>query len=205
MSYTIFDTPVISAVGRLFARIFLTAIGWKLEGELPETPKFVLIAAPHTSNWDLPIMLSLAFLLRARVFWMSKESVFRWPFGGLMRWLGGIPIDRSKPNGVVGQSIERFNNSDALILAVPPEGTRKKVRRWKSGFYHIAVGANIPVGLGFLDYKRRRGGVNGLFHPTGDYEKDLGELQSFYAGITAKYPAQYETVLKEEDKAKADT
>ncbi|HNZ49328.1 MAG TPA: lysophospholipid acyltransferase family protein [Candidatus Hydrogenedentes bacterium] len=194
MSYTIFDTPFISVVGRLWARIFLGIIGWKKEGELPDAPKFVLIAAPHTTNWDLPIMLALGFLLRAKLFWMSKESIFRWPFGGFLRWVGGIAIDRSKPNGVVGQCIERFEQTDTLILAVPPEGTRKKVRTWKTGFYHIAVGANVPIALGYLDYKRRRGGVHSLFYPTGDYEKDLAEIQKFYAGITPKYPALYESL-----------
>lgn len=193
MSYTIFDTPGVSIIGRIWARIFLGILGWKKEGDLPDAPKLVLIAAPHTTNWDLPIMLALGFLLRAKLFWMSKESIFRWPFGGLLRWLGGIPIDRSKPNGVVGQCIERFETRETLILAVPPEGTRSKVRKWKSGFYHIAVGANVPIALGFLDYKRRRGGVHGLFYPTGDYEKDLIEIQRFYAGITPKYPVLYNT------------
>ena len=186
--FTIFDTPFISIVGRLWARVFLGLIGWKKEGELPDIPKFVMIAAPHTTNWDLPVMLALGFLMRAKLFWMTKESVFRWPFRGFLVWLGGIPIDRSKPNGVVGQCVDLFGERDRLILAVPPEGTRKKVRAWKSGFYHIAVGAGVPIALGYLDYKRRRGGVGGLYHPTGDYEKDLREIQAFYRNVTPKYP-----------------
>ncbi|HRZ17314.1 MAG TPA: 1-acyl-sn-glycerol-3-phosphate acyltransferase, partial [Candidatus Hydrogenedentes bacterium] len=129
--FTIFDTPFISIVGRLWARVFLGLIGWKKEGELPDIPKFVMIAAPHTTNWDLPVMLALGFLMRAKLFWMTKESVFRWPFRGFLVWLGGIPIDRSKPNGVVGQCVDLFTQREQLILAVPPEGTRKKVRAWK--------------------------------------------------------------------------
>ena len=186
--FTIFDTPFISIVGRLWARVFLGLIGWKKEGELPDIPKFVMIVAPHTTNWDLPVMLALGFLMRAKLFWMTKESVFRWPFRGFLVWLGGIPIDRSKPNGVVGQCVDLFTQREQLILAVPPEGTRKKVRAWKSGFYHIAVGAGVPIALGYLDYKRRRGGVGGVFYPTGDYEKDLREIQAFYRNVTPKYP-----------------
>jgi 1-acyl-sn-glycerol-3-phosphate acyltransferase len=185
---TIFDTPFITVIGRIWARLFLGALGWRKEGELPNVPKFVMIAAPHTSNWDMPIMLALGFLLHAKLFWMTKESVFRGPFGVFLKWLGGIPIDRSKANGVVGQCIEMFGKHDKLVLAVPPEGTRKKVRAWKTGFYHIAVGANVPIALGYLDYGRRRGGVNRLFQPTGNYDTDIVEIQAFYANITPKYP-----------------
>jgi 1-acyl-sn-glycerol-3-phosphate acyltransferase len=186
--YTVFDTPVISMVGRLWARVFLGVMGWKQEGDLPDLPKFVMIAAPHTTNWDLPIMLAFGFLMRARLYYMMKDSVFRFPFRHLLMWLGGIPVDRARANGMVGQSIETFGRRDGFILVVPPEGTRSKVGAWKSGFYHIAVGAGVPIALGFLDYKRRRGGVGGLFHPTGDYEKDLAEIQAFYRTVTAKYP-----------------
>lgn len=188
MQRTIFDTPFVTVVGRLWARIFFGIIGWRVEGELPDIPKYVMIAAPHTTNWDLPIMLACGFLLRGKLFWMTKDSVFRWPFGGFFKWLGGIPIDRSKANGVVGQCIEMFGQHDRLILAVPPEGTRKKVRAWKTGFYHIAVGAKVPIALGYLDYGRRRGGVARLFQPTGDYAADIMEIQAFYATITPKYP-----------------
>ncbi len=188
MQRTIFDTPFVTVVGRLWARVFLGVLGWRTEGKLPEIPKFVMIAAPHTTNWDMPIMLAVGFLMRAKLFWMTKESVFRGPFGGFLKWLGGIPIDRSKANGVVGQCIEMFGKHDRLILAVPPEGTRKKVRAWKTGFYHIAVGAKVPIALGYLDYGRRRGGVARLFQPTGDYAADIVEIQAFYATITPKYP-----------------
>jgi len=127
--------------------------------------------------------------------------VFVGPFGAFLRWLGGIPIDRSKKNGVVGQCIDMFAQHDELILAVPPEGTRKKVRCWKSGFYHIAAGAEVPIALGYLDYKRRRGGIGGVVYPTGDYDKDIQEIQAFYTGITPKYPefsALNENAKKEE-------
>lgn len=195
MKYTIFDTPYVSILGRIWARLFFFSIGWNIEGKLPDIPKFVMIAAPHTSNWDLPIMLACGFLTRAKLFWMTKDSVFIGPFGVFLRWLGGIPIDRSQKNGVVGQCIEMFSQHDELILAVPPEGTRKKVHAWKSGFYHIAVGAKVPIALGYLDYKRRRGGIGDVFYPTGDYDKDIKEIQAFYANITPKYPEK--TALNE--------
>ncbi|MCK5862283.1 MAG: lysophospholipid acyltransferase family protein, partial [Candidatus Hydrogenedentes bacterium] len=186
MQFTVFDTPFLSGLGRIWAHLFLGIIGWKKEGKLPDLPKFVLIAAPHTSNWDLPIMLALGFLFHGSLFWMMKESAFRPPFGYFFKWLGGIPIDRSKTNGVVGQCIDTFSKHEEFILVVPPEGTRKKVRAWKTGFYHVAAGADVPIALGYLDYKRRRGGVNKVFYPTGDYEKDIQEIQSFYKTITAK-------------------
>mgnify|MGYP000844259287 CR=1 FL=1 len=185
---TIFDTPFVTVLARLWARVFFWCIGWQPEGEAPRV-RCVMIAAPHTSNWDLPIMLACAFLLRAKLFWMTKAEVFRIPlFGRFLKWLGGIPIDRSRPNGVVGQCVELLKAHKDLILAVPPEGTRKKVKAWKTGFYHIALGAGVPIALGYLDYGRRRGGVMGFFHPTGDYEADVRAIQERYRHITPKYP-----------------
>jgi 1-acyl-sn-glycerol-3-phosphate acyltransferase len=186
--YTIFDTPILSYVLRRSARIFLRIFGWRMEGQAPEAPKCVMIAAPHTSNWDLPVMLFFAFAFRKKLFFMVKDAVFRWPFGPLFRWLGGIPIDRSQRNGVVEQSIQAFRDNQELILVVPPSGTRSKVEYWKTGFYHIARGADVPIALGFLDYGRKRGGVGPTIVPTGDIEEDMKEIRVFYAGITAKYP-----------------
>jgi len=155
---------------------------------LPEVPQCVMIAAPHTSNWDLPIMLFFAFAFRTKLFFMVKDAVFRWPFGPLFRWLGGIPIDRTKRNGIVEQSIQAFRENEQLTMVVPPSGTRSKVEYWKTGFYHIARGANVPIALGFLDYGRKVGGVGPTIVPTGDIEEDMKEIRAFYADITAKYP-----------------
>lgn len=162
--------------------------GWRSEGRLTDTPKCVMIAAPHTSNWDMPIMLFTAFALDTKMYYMMKDAAFRWPFGGFFRWLGGIPIDRTKSNGVVGQSIEAFEDNEELVLVVPPSGTRSKSTRWKTGFYHIAVGAKVPIVLGFLDYARKAGGVGPTIMPTGDFEADMKKIGVFYAGVTAKYP-----------------
>ena len=159
-----------------------------MEGKLPDVPKCVMIAAPHTSNWDLPVMLFFAFAFQTKLYFMLKDATFRWPFGGLFRWLGGIPIDRTKSSGVVEQTIQAFRDNEQLVMVVPPSGTRSKVMRWKTGFYHIASGAGVPIVLGFLDYGRKVGGVGPAVVPTGDIEADIKTIRAFYANITAKHP-----------------
>lgn len=171
--------------------MFLKFMGWRVEGEIPDIKKFVIIAAPHTSNWDFPITLAVAFALKMKIYWMGKAAIFCWPFAAAVRWLGGIPIDRSKSHNVVEQSIQAFHKLEKLILLVPPEGTRKKVSTWKTGFYHIARGANVPIVLGFLDYRRKVGGIGPIFHPTGHIEKDMQTIRAFYAAVTGKRPHQF--------------
>lgn len=186
MSYTIFDTPILNALLHWLSLILLKIFGWRMDGELPKTPKYVMIAAPHTSNWDLVFMLTLAFSYKTKVCWMGKDTLFRRPFGALFKWLGGIPIDRARSHNVVDQSIELFRKNEKLVLAVPPEGTRKKVRYWKTGFYYIAKGAGVPIALGFIDYRRKTGGFGPVITPTGDIEADMEAIQAFYADITGK-------------------
>lgn len=185
-------TPIQPSLAvRLFrplGRLWLTATGWRVEGEMPALPKFIIVAAPHSSNWDLPYVLAAAVHYGVRVHWLGKASIFKWPFGGFMRWLGGIAIDRSQANNVVEQMVQKFNDADRLIVVIPPEGTRGEVSRWKSGFYHIAHGAEIPLALGFLDYKRKVAGIARVFYTSGNYDADLAEIQAFYATVTAKYP-----------------
>ncbi|MBF0102005.1 MAG: lysophospholipid acyltransferase family protein [Desulfobacterales bacterium] len=188
MHYTIFDTPIIKVIIRWGAMLYLKLIGWKVHGTLPSLPKFVLIAAPHTSNWDLPIMLCIAFACKAKIYWMGKKTIFRKPFEGLFKWLGGIPIDRSKSNNIVTQMIQQFENNEKLIMTIPPTGTRKEVMKWKTGFYYIAQGANVPIVLGFLDYSKKIGGIGSVFFPTGDIETDMKHIRLFYSDIQGKYP-----------------
>jgi 1-acyl-sn-glycerol-3-phosphate acyltransferase len=171
--------------------MLLKLMGWRVEGEIPDIKKFVIIAAPHTSNWDFPITLAVAFALKMKIYWMGKAAMFRWPFAEAVRWLGGIPIDRSKSHNVVEQSIQAFHKLEKLIMLVPPEGTRKKVCTWKTGFYHIARGANVPIVLGFLDYRRKVGGIGPIFHPTGHIEKDMQTIRAFYAAVTGKRQSQF--------------
>jgi 1-acyl-sn-glycerol-3-phosphate acyltransferase len=188
LNYTIFDTPILRTVIRWISIFLLKISGWRTEGALPDIPKFVMIAAPHTSNWDFPIMMSVAFKLKEKLYWMGKEGLFRKPFNGLFKWLGGIPINRSRSNSVVRQMIDKFIEMDRLILTIPPSGTRKMVKKWKSGFYHIAAGANVPVVLGFLDFKRKTGGIGPVVTITGDMEQDMMVISSFYADIEGKHP-----------------
>lgn len=191
MSRTMFDTPVLKQLFYGLSLFLLRVTGWKKEGKLPEIPKFVVIAAPHTSNWDFPLTLMLAFAFRLKVYWMGKHTLFRGIMGPICRWLGGIEVDRRQSTNLVAQSVERFRTSEALAMIIPPEGTRKKVRYWKTGFYHIAHGAGVPILLGFMDYRRKVGGVGPLFHPTGDIERDMAEIRAFYEGITGKRPDQW--------------
>jgi 1-acyl-sn-glycerol-3-phosphate acyltransferase len=176
---------LLSWIGRLWLWLF----GWKVQG-VSAHKKCVLIAAPHTSNWDLPFMLATALVMRVRISWFGKHTVFKFPFGWFMRKLGGIPVDRRSPQSLVMQMAERFKNSDYLILAVPPEGTRRKVDLWKSGFYHIAARSGVPIGLGYLDYERKLSGVGMFLMPSGDINQDMDTIRAFYRNIRGKYPGQ---------------
>ena len=183
------STPSIAVrLLRPIGKLWLWAGGWKVAGDMPDLPKFIIVAAPHKTNWDLPNALAAGLHYGLRIHWMGKDSLFKWPFGGVMRRLGGIPIDRSKSNNVVAQMVETFDKAERLIVVIPPEGTRGDAARWKSGFYHIAHGAKIPLVLAFIDYKRREVGVAQLFHTTGDYDTDLAKIQAVYAAI-ANTPA----------------
>jgi len=188
MRFTIFDTKVVNTALHYLARSYMKISGWRKEGLRPDIPKYVMIAAPHTSNWDLFYTLLLAFDFQIKVFWLGKAAIFRPPFKRLCQWLGGIPIDRSKSNNMVAQAIRIFNENERMILIVPPEGTRKKVRYWKTGFYYIAHGANVPIALGYVDYRRKVGGIGPMFHPTGNIEADMKDIQAFYANVTGKRP-----------------
>ncbi|MEZ5492265.1 MAG: lysophospholipid acyltransferase family protein [Gammaproteobacteria bacterium] len=181
MRTTIFSTPLLTPLLRALAIAILKLTGWTAIGKEIPDPKLVLIGAPHTSNWDFPLMLLVVLKLRLKVFWMGKNSLFRFPFGWLMRWLGGIPIDRSKANNVVQQMTEEYARQTELVVLIPPEGTRSKVERWKTGFYHIARNAGVPILLGYVDAPKKQAGLADFFIPTGDLEKDMQEIQAFYA------------------------
>lgn len=172
------------------SRLILSLTGWRTQGRLPLIPKFILVGAPHTSNWDLPFTLLVAFALRARIHWMGKKAIFRRPFKGFFQWLGGIPVERSQADNLVEQSIQQFQRNEQLILTIAPAGTRQRVIRWKSGFYHIACGAGVPIVLGFLDYRRKVGGIGPVVYPTGNITADMKTIRNFYDGITGKNPAQ---------------
>jgi 1-acyl-sn-glycerol-3-phosphate acyltransferase len=196
MQTTIFETPVVNTVMRSFSLAMLRLIGWRTEGMTPEElaahPKYVLIAAPHTSNWDFPITLMVCFALRIRVYWMAKASLFAWPIGWLSRWLGGIAIDRSASYNTVQNTVDAFAARERLVVIVAPEGTRGKVTHWKTGFYHMAHGAQVPIGLAYLDFARKCGGVGRMYTTSGDIAADMADIQKFYSGIKGKNPQQFD-------------
>ncbi len=178
---TVFATPVLTPLLRVMAMGILALMRWRAVGEPIANQRFVLIGAPHTSNWDFPIMLMVVLKLRLRVHWLGKKSLFRFPFGALMRWLGGIPIDRSRRSNTVEQIAALYRQHDELVVLIPPEGTRSRVERWKTGFYHIANQASIPILMGYLDASRREAGLADFFQPTGNADKDIAEIREFYA------------------------
>jgi 1-acyl-sn-glycerol-3-phosphate acyltransferase len=162
---------------------------WKIVSRLdPAIKKCVLVAAPHTSNYDYPIALATLYTSGVRVRFLGKKSLFKFPLGILMRATGGIPVDRSKHTNMVEAMIKMFEQQDDLILMIPAEGTRSYVKEWKSGFYHTAMGAKVPIVMGYLDYGKKVAGFGDLFYPTGDYQKDLQDIQNFYRQFTARHP-----------------
>ena len=172
------------------AKLLFRLCGWKTEGTVHQPARFVVIAAPHTSNWDAFIMLTAAHIFRVKLAWFVKDAAFFFPLGTIVRYFGGIPIDRTARRNVVGQAVVRFQQSDQLILAVPPEATRKKSLSWKTGFYHIARGAGVPIVLGYVDYRRKVAGLGPAFMPTGDIEADFRVFEQFYAAVTPRFPKQ---------------
>lgn len=192
MHLTIFDTPVVNVLMRWFSCGMLRLLGWKLEGQCPAEPKYVLIAAPHTSNWDFPFTLMVCFGLRLRIHWIGKSSLFPLGGGWLARWLGGIPVDRSRSGNMVQSTVDAFAANPRLALVLSPEGTRGKVSHWKTGFYHIACGAGVPVAMAFLDYRRKVGGIGRMLTPSGDLERDMEEIQAFYRNVSGKNPHMFD-------------
>jgi 1-acyl-sn-glycerol-3-phosphate acyltransferase len=186
--------PFRGAVAEAYRWLCMTALkagGWKIEGDWPDDPRIVLIAAPHTSNWDGIWMLAAASYWRVTLRYMGKKSLTEGPFGWLVKSTGCIPVDRSRSNDLVGQMKAVFAATPNLLLAVPPEGTRGKVEKWKSGFYHIAVGAGVPIVMSVLDYGSKTVRISGALWPTGDYLADFPLIASHYATAQGKVPADF--------------
>ena len=163
--------------------------GWRTGNAIPpNVKKCVVIAAPHTSNWDFVYSLGAAYLMGVQLKYLAKKELFQPPLGWLMRATGGIPVERSRNTKLVDVMIDLFHSSDQLRLMIPAEGTRKRVKKWKTGFYHVALGANVPVYLAYLDYAKKEAGFGIPVMMTGDREKDAAVIKNFYADKTAKYP-----------------
>ncbi len=176
---------------RWVCAIYLKLSGWKLRGDFPALDKAVLVAAPHTSNWDGINMLATAGYYRVKLKWMGKKSLTTGPFGGLIKWLGCVPIDRSAANDVVRVMADAFAATPRMILAIPPEGTRSATREWKTGFYHIASAANVPLILSVLDYGAKTISLAAVITPSGHYDSDLKIIQSYYASARGKHADKF--------------
>jgi 1-acyl-sn-glycerol-3-phosphate acyltransferase len=180
MKRTIFNTPIITPAFRFLSRLYLRSQDWQVVGQLPNIPKFVIIGAPHTSNWDFVMFLALAFVLKGNLRYMGKKELFYPPYGWFFRWCGGVPVDRSRPQGLVEQTVRAIREADYFQLVITPEGTRSKVGEWKRGFYHIAKQADIPVVAGYVDSRTMTCGIGPTFTLTDDMEADLRAMQAFF-------------------------
>ncbi len=167
---------------------------WTSVGTVPTHQRFVLIAVPHTSNWDFPNFLGVTHALGIRTHFMAKASLFRWPMGGFMRQVGGVRLDRAAAKDTVQQMVDEFGRRDEFVLTIAPEGTRGAVNKWRTGFYQIALGAGVPIVCGFMDYPTRTSGLGPTIIPTGDYEADMAPAFEFYRKITGKHPERTSAV-----------
>ncbi|MBX7152703.1 lysophospholipid acyltransferase family protein [bacterium] len=178
-------------VAKLFQWYFKMK-GWKIEGEIPsDVKKCVIIGAPHTSNWDFVYGIGALECFKMKVQFLAKKELFKFPLKNMFLKLGGIPVDRTKNQSLVDAMIDVFNRHPELKIIIPTEGTRKRVEKWKSGFYHLALGAKIPVALGFLDYKRKKAGFGPTVMLTGEIERDMDAIRAFYQNITGKIPENF--------------
>jgi len=189
MKTTIFNTPILSYIFHILARIIMRLVGWYVDGKLPELPKYVLIGAPHTSNRDFVLFLGLIFYLRANVKFMGKAELFRFPIGWFFRYCGGYPVDRKKSTGLVDQMVNAMNAEDKFILTIAPEGTRHHVTDWKRGFYHIAKGAGVPIAMVAVDGKNKTVRIlKEPFYPTDDIEADMKAIKGNFEGVVGINP-----------------
>lgn len=180
-----------NAFTRSIGRTMMTLMGWSFEGTLPDEPKFVMIIAPHTSNWDFIVGLWAYFALGFRASWLGKHTIFKWPAGIFMRWLGGVPVERSVSRDRVREAVHAFDSSDQLILILAPEGTRKYVAEWKTGFYHVANNAKVPIVPVAFDFEHRVIRLFASFWTTGNADHDIAALQDLYRGIKGKHPENF--------------
>lgn len=180
-----------NALSALLGRVAMRATGWRFEGDVPNLPKLVFIVAPHTSNWDFPVGIAAMFALGLRVTFLGKDTLFRGPAGVLMRWLGGVPVFRHAPRNVVDQTVDYIKATPRVALGLSPEGTRKKLPAWRTGFHYIARGAGVPIVPVALDYSTRTVRFYPLHHPAESVDDDLRLLGRHFSPAMAYHPAQY--------------
>ncbi|WBA83605.1 lysophospholipid acyltransferase family protein [Endozoicomonas sp. GU-1] len=197
MQITIFNTPIVSQILSLLAKLFLKVMGWRIQGKAPRLARYVLVGAPHTSNWDFVYGMAIGLATGVQCHWVGKHTLFWGPFNWVIRWMGGIPLDRNgrcRRGSLVEQAVCTFKQHRKLGLVICPEGTRARGERWHTGFYHMAKNAGVPIVLAFLDFKDRTGGFGPVIEPGVDIEKDLSEIQAFYSDIYGKHPECFSPV-----------
>ena len=176
------------------AQILLSLFSWKLDLNFPSEHKYILVGAPHTSSWDLFYTLLMVYATGIQLHWIGKDSLFRGPLGLILRRLGGIPVNRQSRNDFVNQIIHTLDGKERMIIAIAPEGTRSKADYWKTGFYYIALGAKVPIALGYIDYAERTVGIGPNFYPSGDMEADFLLIRAFYTNKIGKHPERQGSV-----------
>lgn len=170
-----------NAAWRRIGRTLMRLTGWRIEGVFPDVAKCVVAVAPHTSNWDFPAGAAAMFALDLKLRFIGKHTLFVWPLAGFLRWMGGIPVDRRAAHGVVGEAVAAFRAAERMVLVIAPEGTRKKVERFKTGFLHIARGAGVPVVLVALDWGTRTVRIGPAIAVGEDIEAERQRVEAHYA------------------------
>jgi 1-acyl-sn-glycerol-3-phosphate acyltransferase len=175
-----------NAFTRWLGRTTLRLLGWRTEGAFPDRSHLVVIAAPHSSGWDFVIGIAFMMAIGVRIRFIGKTELFRGPVGWLLRTMGGVPVDRANPEGIIDQVVGEFNRTPGMVLGLAPEGTRRHGARWKTGFYRIAAKARVPIVPGFFDWSRKTVGLLPAFAPTGDMPNDIAAIQELYASFTRR-------------------
>jgi 1-acyl-sn-glycerol-3-phosphate acyltransferase len=189
---TIFNTPVLAQIFQVLSILLLGLFGWRAVGKVPkDIRKYIIIAAPHTSYWDFPMFLLVVFALRLNLNVFIKHTLFIGPIGWFLSYCGGVPIDRRAAGARVRQTVQEFENNDDMVLLITPEGTRSAQTNWKTGFYHIASEANVPVAVAFVDTAARRSGIDHFITPSGDIDKQMAEIKAFYDTKRGVKPQNY--------------
>jgi len=191
------DTLIAKSISKLYFKL----TGWKTVGAIPSSvKKCIIVGAPHTSNWDFIYARIALYIYGYKIRYLIKDSVLKNPIASwFFRVTGAIPVNRSKSNNLTGELAELLKNEDMLYLAIPPEGTRKRVKRWKTGFYRVAIDCNIPIALAFLDYKNKQAGFMKIFYPSGNMIEDFKVIESFYSPEMAANPDYYNPQIIEKD------
>lgn len=186
-----------------FSRWLLRRLGWSLNIDLPAIDKYVAIAAPHTSNWDFLLGILAAWAIPLKVSWLGKHSLFRWPYGWYFRAIGGVPVRRDGSKQYIQQMTDLFNQSEHLILALAPEGTRSRTDHWKTGFHTIARAANVPILMAYFDYPNKQVGIGGMFYPGDDIEADFRLIREYYKDRRGKNPHK-ESLIQARNRKKSE-